>query len=72
MKKFNNLQKTQEVNTKISEIKLTEYFAEENEILKEYLTEVLELKNSINEMKNALEIEQIIWKRELVSSGIGI
>lgn len=62
-----------ELKNKIKEQK--EYFTKEFETLKKNQIEILELKNSINEMKNALkalEIEQTVWKRELVSSKIEI
>ena len=68
VKKLNQLQEYSErqfseFRSKINEQK--ECVTEEVEMLK--TPEVLELKNSINEMKNALEIEQMIWKREFTS-----
>ena len=53
--KFSELQARQfnELRNKINEQK--EYFTKEIETLKKSQTEILELKNSINEMKNTLE-----------------
>lgn len=48
------------------------YFSKEIEIPEKNHTKILEVKISINEMMNALEIEQISWKRELGSSMLGL
>ena len=58
MKKFNKLQENSErqvneLRNKINEQR--EYFTKEIGIIKKNQTEILELKNSVNEMKNALE-----------------
>ena len=52
-----------------------EYFAKEIETLKKNQIEIMELKYLINETKKhwkVLEIEQNIWKKELVSWKIKI
>lgn len=51
---------------------MNEYFTKEIETLKENQTEIIELKNSRNEMKNELESSGNKAERELVSSKIGI
>lgn len=50
------------LRNKIDEQK--EYFAKETETLRKNQRETLDLKDLINEMKKALEIEQMIWKRD--------
>ena len=52
-----------------------EYFTKETETLKQNQTEILKLKNTIQEMKNKVENignRQTLWKRELASSKIEI